>query len=608
MALQHHALELPEIITRIGQFLPLWTGHGLSREFNPTPLLSCALVSKLFRSQLLPTLWYIYDGFRMRSIPAHILAKYSPYFRIITSTGPFKGPFHCRNLIELWTVYGQEWSRDLLVSNPGLKRLVWGGPFHRRIETLEQQQEWELELKALMGLARLDEFRTSGFSLGEGIFVKVLRNNASQLMNLQMMSRVAGVTSIEGLELPFLTELQVAFGEEESPAMVDLVRCCPRLQRLSLTGSKTRRANSTATVSAMMNLLENANNWDNNNLNNDQALAAAAAAASTTSSHGHGYEDVDPEIIRLSKNLKECCPELSSIKITSNLSNMLKSDCFLNGSECAALIQSCGRLESFSADMVSLVHYQSPMDHHAPGDHTPQETELYNLHFQQSSSRMESPLTEALIRHGEVSLKTLSLSFHETEAESHVNRIQEMRSIQRLKGALRGLKELQLSWDATLAVRVNNNESTATAAAPDSAPLVNVDPRVAAVDEFSKQSWGSTEMESLAIHGLYMCDTSSPALSTLSSAPANASIEPPATTTAQEVELSKLGWRPVKTTRTEARDLHWRDQIERRQQALYQQRTSGLETQTRELLVSLGPLRQLKHVCLNHTSYERAAP
>lgn len=603
MATQHHALELPEIITRIGQFLPLWTGQGLSREFNPRPLLNCALVSKLFRSQLLSTLWYLYDGFRMRSIPSDILAKYSPYFRIITSTGPFKGPFKCRNLIELWTVYGQEWSRDLLVSNPGLKRLVWGGPFHRRIETLEQQQEWELELKALMGLAHLDEFRTSGFSLGEGIFVKVLRNNANQLMNLQMMSRVAGVTSIEGLELPFLTELQVAFGEEESPAMVDLVRCCPRLQRLSLTGSKIRRSNSTNTVSAMMNLLENANNLDNNFLG-----IVAVSTTTTISSHGHGYEDVDSEIIRLSKNLKECCPELCSIKITSTSSNMLKSDCFLNGSECAVLIQSCGRLESFSADMVSLVNYQSAMGQNTSGAHTQQDADLYHLHFQQSSSMTGSPLTEALIRHGELSLKTLSLCFHETEAESHVDRIQEMRSIQRLKGALRGLKELHLSWDATLAVRVINDENlTAATSVAHSTPLANIDPRVVAVDEFSKQSWGSTEMESLVIHGLYMCDASSPTHSSAFTSAPNTSFEPPLITPAQETEFSKLGWRPLRTTRTETRDLHWRDQMERRQQALYQQRTSGLETQTRELLFSLKPLRHLKHVCLNHMPYERAA-
>ncbi|KAG0046363.1 hypothetical protein BGZ83_008463 [Gryganskiella cystojenkinii] len=621
---QHHALDLPEIVTRIGQFLPLWTGHGLSRVFSPKPLLNCALVSKLFRSQLTPTLWYLYDGFRMRSIPATILVKYSPLFRIITSTGPFKGPFKCRNLIELWTVYGQEWSRDLLVSNPGLKRLVWGGPFHRRIETLEQQQEWELELKALMGLAHLDEFRTSGFSLGEGIFVKVLRNNASRLMNLQMMSKVAGVTSIEGLELPFLTELQVAFGEEESPAMVDLVRCCPRLQRLSLTGSKTRRTNATAT---MLNLLENAVGDFNNN----------GVVTMIESSYGHSSNSiVDPEITRLAENLTECCPELCSIKITSNFSNILKSECFLNGAEAAVLVLCCGRLESFSADMVSLIDY-SHQEQEFNGnynDNNNSELGTFNHHFQSSypSRSAGSPLTDALIGKGEFSMRSLCLSFHETEVESQVDRVLEMKSIQKLKTSLRGLKDLHLSWDATLAVTVNQQPTAAAAvaAAPvnaavplpegiwmndgdeeeeDDEAMSRIDAREAAVDEFLKQPWGSSHLESLTLHGIYTSDLH---FTTTNADQGTIVISPSSPSSSSSSAKPLLGsdsvvtgsiWRPAATT-SETRD--WRDRVEQRQQALYQQRTAGVETQnTQRLLVSLQHLRHLKYLCLNHVPYER---
>ncbi|KAF9177493.1 hypothetical protein BGZ51_007262 [Haplosporangium sp. Z 767] len=398
---RQNPMLLPEIITRVGQFLPLWSSNGFAREFNPLPLLHCALVSHTFRACLLPTLWYLYDGYSMRNIPQNILIKYSPLFRIISNTGPFKGPFLCKNLIELSTVYGQEWSRDLLVSNPGLKRLVWGGPFHRRIETLEQQQEWELELKALMGLENLDEFRTSGFSLGEGIFVKVLRNNAARLSNL-VMSTVAGVTSIEGLELPHLSELQVTFGCPESPALVDLVRCCPRLQRLSLVGSKIKSFSPAP----------------HHHHNNHHFQAAAT------------NDQSDFEVLRLAKNIAECCPELSSIKFStttglpppSSLAHALRSHCFLNGAECAALVDATRRLEHFSADLLTL----------------------------------DFALTEALVGQ-RASLKSLKLSIHggasattsvgENDMYHATERIKEIHCLRRLKASLAALEELSLTLD-----------------------------------------------------------------------------------------------------------------------------------------------------------------
>src|SRR5690606_18609483 len=50
---KQNPMLLPEIITRVGQFLPLWSSNGFAREFNPLPLLHCALVSHTFRDCLL---------------------------------------------------------------------------------------------------------------------------------------------------------------------------------------------------------------------------------------------------------------------------------------------------------------------------------------------------------------------------------------------------------------------------------------------------------------------------------------------------------------------------------------------------------------------------
>ncbi|CAO3566122.1 unnamed protein product [Mortierella alpina] len=543
-------LDLPEIIARIGQFLPLWSGEGFQREFDPRPLLRCSLVSRSFRAALLPTLWYLYDGYRMRNIPQHILIKYSPYFRIITSTGPFKGPFRCRNLIELSTVYGQEWSRDLLVSNPGLKRLVWGGPFHRRIETLEQQQEWELELKALLGLENLDEFRTTGFSLGEGIFVKVLRNNAARLSNLAL-STVAGVTSIKGLELPHLTELHVTLGCVESPALVDLLRCCPRLQRLSLMGSMAKGSSSPPPPPpAHVHQEHNPANIDNQT---NTILHSNSAIVNDHSLRDH-------EISRLAQNIAECCPELSSVKFTTSSQSSLvpmhrnhSSQLFLTGSECAALVNATSRLESFSAELMTL-------------DYT---------------------LTEALVAQAS-SFKSLQLTFRRTDSElslepmtNEESRIREVHCLRRLKASLYRLKDLSLTWDerhTTAAISALGlfQESTALG--------MTVELRKELV-AFLEEPWATSQsqsqqgLESLAIRGLFPTTTSV----------VSQSIEGSSSATLSE---SVGCWRPLKAMETN------------------ENRPVSMELQDgdamlRLLLSSLDTQIHLECLTVNRTVYER---
>ncbi|KAF9085870.1 hypothetical protein BGX23_009325 [Mortierella sp. AD031] len=602
-------LDIPEILIRIGQFLPLWSGEGFRLEFDPCPLLRCCLVSRAFRQAFLPTLWYLYDGYRMRNIPPAILTRYSPYFRIITSTGPFKGPFQCKNLTELNTVYGQEWSRALLVSNPGLKRLVWGGPFSRRIETLEQQQEWQQELKVLMGLENLDEIRMSGFSLGEGIFVKLLRNNASSLSNLAM-STVAGVTSIEGLELPHLTELQVTFGCAESPALLDLVRCCPRLQRLSLLGSKTRA--SAAFVPPQLQHQQQHNN-DNNHIMHSTA--------------GHPSQDLDNEVVRLAQNISECCPELTHIKFTTTSTTggaqtnaVFRNQSFLQGRELALITNACRRLEGFTAELATL----------------------------------DQALTSALMTHSSI-LKSLSLTFHETDLETTrmVDRTREMNSLRRLKASLSNLQDLHLVWAGRLSANIapppsapsstsmitpvlstpasgsaainTNNPSTGTiGVAPQATTTttttaiaipaagiaesetgeMNVGRNAFSVQEevtaFLEDPWASLELETLRLHGMFR---SSPPTPTLTAEPDD---DDEGKDGRKEV---KVVWRLAKGTGMQQSGLS--PVLQHTQQLQYHQPMSGGEGSRsnkaiqRRLLENVTGLTKLRHLCFNYTTYER---
>ncbi|KAG0284403.1 hypothetical protein BGZ97_008209, partial [Linnemannia gamsii] len=612
-------LDIPEILIRIGQFLPLWSGEGFRLEFDPSPLLRCCLVSRAFRQAFLPTLWYLYDGYRMRNIPPAILSRYSPYFRIITSTGPFKGPFQCKNLTELNTVYGQEWSRALLISNPGLKRLVWGGPFSRRIETLEQQQEWQLELKVLMGLENLDEIRMSGFSLGEGIFVKLLRNNASSLSNLAM-STVAGVTSIEGLELPHLTELQVTFGCAESPALLDLVRCCPRLQRLSLLGSKTRA--SAAFVPP------------HHQQQNQQQQQLQAGQ--------HAAQELDSEVVRLAQNIAECCPELTHIKFTTTSTTggaqtnaVFRNQSFLQGPELALIANACRRLEGFTAELATL----------------------------------DQALTSALMAHLST-LKSLSLTFHETDLETNhriVDRTREMNSLRRLKASLSHLQDLHLDWAGRLSANIappspatagagvstattavlstpasgpaamianhpptaghigvppQPTPTTATAAANPAADaaemMMDVGRSAFAVQEevaaFLEEPWVSLDLEILRLHGMFR---SAPPTPTLTVGFSHDDDEDDTSMKAEDKgkekkkSKAKVVWRLAKgahsgTTSPSPHQHHLQlnSVMVSKGDGSSSSKSNKTEQQTR-LLENVTGLTRLRHLCVNYTTYER---
>lgn len=81
-------LDIPEILSLIASFVPLWEGSFadihfifLRLKFKPRQLISCALVSKSWRRAALPRLWAVYSARHMMRIPTEVLAQNSPYFR-----------------------------------------------------------------------------------------------------------------------------------------------------------------------------------------------------------------------------------------------------------------------------------------------------------------------------------------------------------------------------------------------------------------------------------------------------------------------------------------------------------------------------------------------
>ncbi|KAG0034548.1 hypothetical protein BGZ82_005706 [Podila clonocystis] len=80
-------LEIPEILSLVAYFVPAWKRPQYFDVFIPRDLLSCALVSKSWREQMLPHLWAVYSTHHMAKIPLDVISRYSIYFRHFNQVG-----------------------------------------------------------------------------------------------------------------------------------------------------------------------------------------------------------------------------------------------------------------------------------------------------------------------------------------------------------------------------------------------------------------------------------------------------------------------------------------------------------------------------------------
>ncbi|KAG0035406.1 hypothetical protein BGZ82_005298 [Podila clonocystis] len=128
--LRMNPLHLPEIITKVAHFLPLWKqNQNLGfYDFSPAFLLSCTLVNKTWHDALLPVIWYVYKGDTMRSIPNSVLIKNSRHFQIFIHDRSFSGPFQCTHLKELAIIWWDDQLLPLVRANAEtLQDLAWKG-------------------------------------------------------------------------------------------------------------------------------------------------------------------------------------------------------------------------------------------------------------------------------------------------------------------------------------------------------------------------------------------------------------------------------------------------------------------------------------------------
>ncbi|GJJ74546.1 hypothetical protein EMPS_06904 [Entomortierella parvispora] len=78
------ALAIPEIVSLIGEFIPLWSHHFyFDYKFEPAALLRLSRVCKTWHQSLLPIIWRVYCHDSMHDVPEDVLARNSFFFRTL---------------------------------------------------------------------------------------------------------------------------------------------------------------------------------------------------------------------------------------------------------------------------------------------------------------------------------------------------------------------------------------------------------------------------------------------------------------------------------------------------------------------------------------------
>ncbi|KAK3845669.1 MAG: hypothetical protein J3R72DRAFT_435404 [Linnemannia gamsii] len=279
-----HALDLPEILSLIGSFIPIWENKYShlqilgSRHYRPVLLCRCLRVSKFWYDTLLPILWYGYwtdNKTMVDMIPSEAIALHCHLLKTLRMNEygiPFIKPLllrGCTSLVELdiqISIKRPKSQRNdepvglpeqqLLRSNPLLKTLRWTGEYKpgtalepedfvglKCLETLTLQY-WRCEdgqlartLKVVSGtLKRLtigwmhgvqpEDFPPPVALLQEGEKGRHGKNTGPDHTGEDL--------DVVGLRLDRLEWLSWYCGRTRVESFTELIKCCPNLKSLKL--------------------------------------------------------------------------------------------------------------------------------------------------------------------------------------------------------------------------------------------------------------------------------------------------------------------------------------------------------------------------------------
>lgn len=232
-----NALDLPEILCRIGWVLTThWKPNKKDPalfDFQPKDLITCTQVSRTWRRVMLPFLWTVYDESRMESwnIPANILQAASEHFRFIGLWTPWPAnTVRSRHMYEL-NIAGKALVNNLqlLHNNPQLKLLRMGFSDSSVYSEIQPAIESLTRLQSL----QLDCLRPANWDHLTRVF-----NNNPDLRSMRF-NHPLDIMRFEGCEpLAKLTLLRFNGDWDRNPGILQLIRLCPRLERLEFLAAK----------------------------------------------------------------------------------------------------------------------------------------------------------------------------------------------------------------------------------------------------------------------------------------------------------------------------------------------------------------------------------
>ncbi|KAF9366841.1 hypothetical protein BGX34_003941 [Mortierella sp. NVP85] len=273
-------LDIPEILSRVGMYIPLWvypdqnSTRNRRPRFTPQHLLNCILVSRTWYNILLPILWFTFDDISIPSVfrSEQNLIRHGRHLRILELSRPIPAvplkllPHNLLHL-DLSRFSNNARAKDLVLQNTRLQSLHWqGGDFHR-------DDYGTLDAKALSKrLRRLQDLHLECWKLDKGFMNLLRRNPGLRRLALEYVTgEIYQTRALDNhcdqeaanddsnnddkaedgdeeeeeeeeeeqggeIQLSYLSTLTVC-KDVGSGTLEELVRLCPRLEELSWTGS-----------------------------------------------------------------------------------------------------------------------------------------------------------------------------------------------------------------------------------------------------------------------------------------------------------------------------------------------------------------------------------
>ncbi|KAF9935348.1 hypothetical protein FBU30_003138 [Linnemannia zychae] len=249
--MKKNPLDIPEILTLIGSFLPLWTYNDPEKQdlqqadFQPKTLLACLLVSKLWYRALLPILWYTFRSNNVNEEErfSSIIRRNSVHIKVLHAQSTTRlCDFDSINLVHfhvflnesVGTPSGSLYAKQLLRSSPGLKRLLWNS-----------DSTTDLNPDDFVSLKDLEYLCLDGFRCNNRTFKRALKTVSGSLIELKIGKLVfmdessdAGDLSLLSIvdEDPELTKVvKLELSGIYNPSISDMIKYCPNVKIFKFT-------------------------------------------------------------------------------------------------------------------------------------------------------------------------------------------------------------------------------------------------------------------------------------------------------------------------------------------------------------------------------------